>query len=92
MNESQSSTPDETTDEDIQCISIDGSCRKNGTENTVAGFGIFWGEHHPHNISEDIPDTDPQTNKTAELSAAVRAVLQVIEQGVEQVCIQTDKR
>ena len=59
MNKSQSSTPDETTDEeDIQCISIDGSYQKNGTENAVAGFGIFWGEHHPNNVR----DTDPQTN------------------------------
>ena len=74
----------------VQCINIDGSCKKNGTENAVAGFGIFWRDNNPNNISEDIPDTDPQTNQTAELTAAVRAVHQVSELGIEQVYIQTD--
>ena len=54
------------------------------------GFGIFWGDNNQNNISEDIPDTDAQTNQLAELTAAVRAVQQVIEQGLERVCIQTD--
>ena len=71
----------------VHCISIDGSCKKNRTVNAVAGFGIFWGDNHLNNISEDIPDTDAQTNQTVELTAAVRAVQQVIEQGLEQVCI-----
>ena len=89
--ELKSDLPNEIQLEDgIQCISIDGSCRKNGTENAVAGYGIFWGENHPNNISEDIPVTDLQTNQTAELTAAVRAVQQVLEQGIERVCIKTD--
>lgn len=90
-SEATSGSPDELQQEQgVQCISIDGSCKKNGTENAVAGFGIFWGDNHPNNISEDIPDTDPQTNQTAELTAAVRAVQQVSELGIERVCIQTD--
>ena len=40
-------------EDDIPCISIDGSCRRNGTEYAVAGFGIYWGEKHPDNISEE---------------------------------------
>ena len=90
-SEETSGSPDELQQEQgVQCISIDGSCKENGTENAVAGFGIFWGDNHPNNISEDIPDTDPQTNQTAELTAAVRAVQQVSELGIERVCIQTD--
>ena len=85
---SRSTSPVESQQEQgVQCISIDGSCKKNRTVNAVAGFGIFWGDNHPNNISEDIPDTEAQTNQTAELTAAVRAVQQVIEQGLERVCI-----
>ena len=77
-------------EDDIPCISIDGSCRRNGTENAVAGFGIYWGEKHPDNISEEITSSESQTNQVAELTAAVRAVNQVQEKGFPRVCIQTD--
>ena len=65
--------------------------QKNGTEQAVADFGIYWGDKHPDNISEDISISEAPTNQVAELTtAAVRAVKQVTEKRIKRVCIQTD--
>ena len=41
---------------DIKVISIDSSCKGNGTDHAVEGFGIYWGENHPYNVSEKISE------------------------------------
>ena len=52
-----SKTTDRVTDNsDINTISIDGSCRGIGTDHAVGGFGIYWGENHPYNVSEKYPN------------------------------------
>lgn len=90
-NESSNKTGHLGTDaSDIKVISIDGSCKGNGTDRAVGGFGIYWGENHPYNVSEKVPKSGNQTNQVAELMAAVRAVQQVREKGFKEMKIQTD--
>lgn len=91
MNESSNETVHPESDtKDIKVISIDGSCRGNGTDHAVGGFGIYWGENHPYNVSEKVPKSGNQTNQVAELMAAVRAVQQVRQKGFKEMIIQTD--
>ena len=52
----------------------DGACSNNGRDDSKAGFGVYFGEDDPRNVSEKIPDDAPQTNNYAELSAIVRAI------------------
>lgn len=91
VNESSNETVHPESDtKDIKVISIDGSCRGNGTDHAVGGFGIYWGENHPYNVSEKVPKSGNQTNQVAELMAAVRAVQQVRQKGFKEMIIQTD--
>ena len=83
-------TDRETDNSDINTISIDGSCRGNGTHHAVGGFGIYLGENHPYNVSEKVPKSGNQTNQVAELMAAVRTVQQVRGKGYKEMIIQTD--
>ena len=75
---------------EIGTVSIDGSCKGNGTGHAISGFGIYWGPNHPYNISERISKTENQSNQVAELTAAVRAVEQIREKGFKEMNIQTD--
>lgn len=74
----------------IESVSIDGSCKGNGTDKAVSAIGVYWGEGHPFNISEKLPDSEIQTNQTAELTAAVRALHQIQEKGFSEMTIETD--
>ena len=74
----------------IGTVSIDGSCKGNGTGHAVSGFGIYWGPNHPYNTSERISKTENQSNQVAELTAAVRAVEQIREKGFKEMIVQTD--
>lgn len=50
-------------------VYTDGACSNNGSENALAGIGIFFGINDERNISKKIEGK--QTNNTAELSAII---------------------
>ena len=64
-------------DAETGTVSIDGSCKGNGIEQAVSGFGIYWGPNHPNNISKRISNTGNQSYQVAELTAAVRVLEQI---------------
>ena len=54
-------------------IFTDGSCKRNEHSRLRrAGYGAFWGDAHPMNMSGPVPGKH-QTNQRAELLAAVKA-------------------
>jgi ribonuclease HI len=55
-------------------IAIDRVCRGNGTANSRASFGVFWGEGAAFNFSGLLPRYFPQTNQVAEVYAAIQAL------------------
>ena len=77
-----------TNEAEIGTVSIDGSCKGNGTGHAVSGFGIYWGPNHPYNISERIPRTEGQSNQVAELTELT--VEQIRERGFKEMIVQTD--
>lgn len=54
-------------------IYTDGSSRANGQLGARAGFGVFFGQGDPRNVSEPLRG-EPQTNQRAELTAIQRAL------------------
>lgn len=50
-------------------VYTDGGCSNNGTDNAIAGIGIFFGIDDPRNVSKQIHGK--QTNNAAELSAII---------------------
>ena len=54
-------------------IYIDGSCLFNGTKKSVGGYGVFFGDNDPRNISEVVTE-DKITNQVAELLACIKAL------------------
>lgn len=73
-------------------IWTDGACRCNGTDNAVAGVGVYFGPRDPRNLSE--PLEGAQTNQRAELKAVIRALQVLAEEGdlERPVQIRTDSR
>lgn len=55
-------------------VYTDGSCLGNGSANTKAGIGIFFGPNHPRNISRKLEGPKRETNNTAETKAILAAV------------------
>ena len=53
------------------CVYTDGGCINNGSENSVAGIGIYFGDDDPRNVSERLEGK--QTNNTAEMTAILKA-------------------
>lgn len=52
----------------IYDVYVDGSCSHNGSNDSVGGIGVFWGDNDPRNISEQvIYSSDKLTNQKAEL-------------------------
>ena len=51
-------------------VYTDGACSKNGYKNAKAGYGIYFGEKDPRNVSHRLKGY--QTNNTAELTALVQ--------------------
>ncbi|KAF8066717.1 ribonuclease H-like domain-containing protein [Lyophyllum atratum] len=62
-------------------VFIDGACLDNGSPAARASVGAFFGPASPHNISELLPHSEPQTSQRAEIHAALRA-LQVAQDAV----------
>ena len=60
-----------------QYIYIDGSCLFNGTKKSIGGYGVFFGDNDPRNVSKKLEKNDivtKITNNTAELMACLEAL------------------
>lgn len=57
-------------------VYTDGACSNNGQWNSLAGYGVYFGEDSPHNISEPLPG--PATNQRAEMMAVLEALRTVL--------------
>lgn len=60
-----------------QYIYIDGSCLNNGRKNSVGGYGVFFGDNDPRNVSKKLVKNEiitKITNNTAELMACLEAL------------------
>ena len=60
-----------------QYIYIDGSCLFNGTKKSVGGYGVFFGDDDPRNVSKKLSINNVVTkitNNTAELMACLEAL------------------
>ena len=72
-------------------VYTDGCCTNNGRRGAVGGVGVYWGPHHPNNISEYL-DVPVATNNIAELRAASRALESAIGMGLRRVELRTDSK
>ena len=57
-------------------VYTDGACKKNGKAGAVAGYGIYFGENNPRNVSTRL--NGKATNNIAELTAVLKT-LQLLE-------------
>ncbi|KAK0425380.1 hypothetical protein QR680_009169 [Steinernema hermaphroditum] len=69
-------------------VYTDGACSSNGKNNARAGYGVYWGDDHPDNVSE--PLVGPATNNRAELQAVVKALEQGRDKGLDRLIVRTD--
>ncbi|KAI8329950.1 ribonuclease H-like domain-containing protein [Chlamydoabsidia padenii] len=56
-------------------VYTDGASRANGRKNAKAGYGVFWGDNDPRNLSAPL-EGERQTNQRAEAMAILRALEQ----------------
>ena len=73
-------------------VYIDGSCIRNGASTAQAGYGLYWGDQHPWNCSNPLPQdgTATATNNKAELAAAIKALHIARDHKLEQLIIYSD--
>ena len=69
-------------------VYTDGACSNNGKKNAVAGYGVWWGDDHPLNLSEKLEGN--QTNQRAELNGAITAIQQAITYNAGELTLHTD--
>lgn len=70
-------------------VYTDGACVFNGKPYAKAGYGVFFGEGHPWNISKQVPSEVNQTNNTGELYGMWEA-LKLVSNRPESVVVMTD--
>eukprot|EP01069_Polyplicarium_translucidae_P007377 Polyplicarium_translucidae@DN3100_c0_g1_i1.p1 len=78
--------------EGVISVHTDGSCRSNGKGSAAAGWGAFFGDADPRNVSGVLPGPltqENQTNSRAELYAILRA-LEAVQDDERPVEIGTD--
>jgi ribonuclease HI len=70
-------------------VYTDGSCVNNGSENAIAGIGIYFGENDQRNVSKRV--IDKQSNNTAELQAIID-VYDIIKNDIhtQKICVVSD--
>mmetsp|Transcript_49558 Transcript_49558/g.97600 ORF Transcript_49558/g.97600 Transcript_49558/m.97600 type:complete len:281 (+) Transcript_49558:445-1287(+) len=56
-------------------VYTDGASKNNGRPDAAAGYGVYWGDGDPHNVSARLRGSE-QTNNRAELTAIVEALRQ----------------
>ena len=76
----------------IPRVYIDGSCIQNGASSATAGYGLFWGDQHPWNCCQPLPQDSSATNNRAELAAAIKAVQIARENNLEQMVVYSDSK
>ena len=72
-------------------VYIDGACSNNGKDNALSGYGIYFGENDPKNVSKQV-DGNKHTNNIAELTAFIK-VLELLQENIiknETINIYTD--
>ncbi|CAK8698284.1 unnamed protein product [Clavelina lepadiformis] len=82
------SVPGSSTFESCPIVYTDGACSKNGRKGCKAGYGVWWGDNHPLNLSRKLKGE--QTNQRAEIAAVNTAIEQAIIAGHRSVLIKTD--
>jgi ribonuclease HI len=65
------------------CINVytDGSCVHNGKPNAKAGYGIYFGDNDPRNVSKRV--NGKQSNNTGELTAVI-VTLKILENEIKE--------
>ena len=76
----------------IPRVYIDGSCIQNGASSATADYGLFWGDQHPWNCCQPLPQDSSATNNRAELAAAIKAVQIARENNLEQMVVYSDSK
>lgn len=61
-------------------VYTDGACSNNGKPDAKAGYGIFFGNDNPYNVSE--PLRDGPTNQRAEMTAVLEAMRITLDHGL----------
>ena len=57
----------------VLAIYTDGACKSNGTSKSIAGYGVYYGDNDPRNISKKLLGSI-QTNNRAELMGVIEAL------------------
>jgi ribonuclease HI len=73
-------------------VYTDGACANNGSDNAIAGLGIYFGENDPKNVSKKV--VGKQTNNIAELQAIID-VFYIIKDDIDndkKICIVSDSK
>ena len=73
-------------------VETDGACTNNGKINAKAGFGVYFSEGDPRNISQKVSSNYNQTNNIAEL-LAIYSALNILKDDIKigkKVIIYTD--
>jgi len=85
-------TDTNSNDQEIEykIVYSDGCCFANGCSRARAGYGVYWDEDHPWNISERLQGD--QTNQRAELKAAISAMEVALLNGITHLEIRTDSK
>jgi ribonuclease HI len=71
-------------------VYTDGACKRNGTKNASAGYGIYFAENHPLNQCVRLT-TGKLTNNVAELTAVIEAI-KLISEEYKKIGIYTDSK
>ena len=71
-------------------VYIDGACSYNGSDQSKAGVGVWFGSNHPLIVSRLARGR--QTNNAAELEAAIEAAQRAREAGIQKLRINTDSK
>ncbi|AOW30219.1 ribonuclease HI [Candida albicans P57072] len=68
----------------IYPVYVDGACRNNGRENAKGGYGVYYGDEDPRNVSVPLDRVDPNgirpTNQRAELWAMNHALKNILNE------------
>ena len=75
-------------DPNIPIVYTDGACSENGKKNARAGYGVWWGDGNPLNLSCKLEGL--QTNNRGEIAAVDAAIKQAIKQKYKKIVLCTD--
>lgn len=77
---------------DYPVVFTDGACSNNGKQSSKvrAGYGVFWGDKHPLNLSKRLDGI--QTNQRAEIAAIIACLKQAKTHSLDNLTIKTDSQ